>query len=174
MSEYEASPLSRADIRDFANDIRKFCKCENVPYFPIVQFLEFVMPSLDPEFTWVPVSKQEMGSKHGLAYPNNKLIKIREDVYEGALQGKGRDRLTIAHEVGHYFMHKQGNIYFARSMGVAEKLPAYRDPEWQANAFAGELLAPAHIIKGKNIFEVANLCGISQQAARRQLEACDK
>jgi len=174
LSEYEASPLSRVDIREIANFFRQQCKLIDAKFFPIVEFLEFVMPQLDPQFVWESISRFEMGSKHGLAYPDDKLIKIREDVYEGAVKGNGRDRFTIAHEIGHYFLHKKERVSFARTMGLAEKLPAFRNPEWQADAFAGELLAPPHIIKDMTIFEVARFCGISQQAARKQLKSCGK
>ncbi|MEE4566809.1 ImmA/IrrE family metallo-endopeptidase [Paenibacillus polymyxa] len=172
MSEYEASPLSRSDIREIANLFRRSCNLTDTKFFPIVHFLELVMPKLDEQFVWLSVPKSEMGSKHGLAYPDDKLIKIREDVYEGAEQGNGRDRFTIAHEIGHYFLHKKERVSFARRMGAAEKLPAFRDPEWQADAFAGELLAPPHIIKDMSVFEVMRFCGISQQAARKQLKSC--
>lgn len=174
MSEYEASPLARSDIRNLTNFIRQVCDLSNERYFPIVQFLELVMPQIDEQFFWVPASKSEMGAKHGLAYPEDKLIKIREDIYEGAVAGNGRDRFTIAHEIGHYFLHKKERVSFARSLGAAEKLPAFKDPEWQASAFAGELLAPPHIIRDLSVFEVMKYCGISQDAAQKQLKSINK
>lgn len=174
MSEYEASPLSRSKIRELTNHIRQVCGLTNERYFPIVEFLELVMPQLDEQFLWIPVPSFEMGSKHGLAYPEDKLIKIREDVYEGAVAGNGRDRFTLAHEIGHYFLHKKERVSFARTIGAAEKLPPFRNPEWQANSFAGELLAPPHIIKGMSVFEVMSFCGISSQAAKIQLQYVNK
>jgi Zn-dependent peptidase ImmA (M78 family) len=45
--------------------------------------------------------------------PQDSLIILREDVYEGAHAGNGRDRMTVAHEIGHLLMHK--NIAFARA-----------------------------------------------------------
>lgn len=174
MSLYEASPLSRADIRSFANVIRKAMGLTDERYFPIREFLELVMPKIDEEFVLEVLPKHEMGSNHGLAYPEDKVIKLREDVYDGAVDGKPRDRLTMAHEVGHYFLHTKERVSFARSIGPSEALPAYRDPEWQANAFAGELLAPPHIIKGMSVFEVMKFCGVSQDAARKQLKSMSK
>ncbi|UOK65377.1 ImmA/IrrE family metallo-endopeptidase [Paenibacillus sp. OVF10] len=174
MSEYEASPLSRATIRQITTMIREEFNLTTEKYFPIVEFLELAMPRLDEKFVLLPVSKSEMGSKHGLAFPDNKLIKIREDVYDGAIDGKGRDRFTLAHELGHYLLHQKEHVSFARTMGAEEKLPAFRNPEWQANAFAGELLAPPHIIKDMSVFEIVRYCGISSQAAKIQLQYVNK
>ncbi|MDR9857831.1 ImmA/IrrE family metallo-endopeptidase [Paenibacillus sp. VCA1] len=174
MSIYEASPLSRKDIRNFVNDIRKVMGLTDTRYFPIREFLEFVMPQMDENFVLEILPKHEMGSNHGLAYPEDKVIKLREDVYDGAVAGKPRDRLTMAHEIGHYFLHTKERISFARNREKSGQLPAYRDPEWQANAFAGELLAPPHIIQGMSVFEVMQNCGVSQDAARIQLKSINK
>lgn len=174
MSEYEASPLSRSDIRNIANYIRQATGMMNQRLFPVQEFLELVMPQMDERFVLEILPKSVMGSNHGLAYPEERVIKLREDVYVGAVEGNPRDRFTVAHEIGHYFLHKKERISFARTMGSSQQLPAYRDPEWQANAFAGELLAPPHIIEGMTQFEIMRFCGLSQAAARSQMKAVYK
>ena len=75
-------------------------------YFPIVQFLENIFLVLISDFQLEIVPEREMGNKHGETYPSRNLIRIREDVYLGAVDGCGRDRLTIAHEIGHLFMRE--------------------------------------------------------------------
>lgn len=70
--------------------------------------------------------------------PQDSLIILREDVYEGAHEGNGRDRMTVAHEIGHLLMHK--NIAFARAERV--EIRAFESSEWQAKCFSGELLSP--------------------------------
>lgn len=45
---------------------------------------------------------------------------------------------------------------------------------WQADVFAGELLAPIRLIKGMNPFEIAEECQVSVAAAKSQLRALDK
>lgn len=47
-----------------------------------------------------------MGAKHGETIPSENRIRIREDVYERACNGYGRDRLTMAHELGHLLLHR--------------------------------------------------------------------
>ena len=108
----------------------------------------------------------DMKNNHGETLIGKNTIKIREDVYERAYAGYGRDRLTIAHEIGHLILHKPENISLTRADNVA--IPAYLNPEWQANAFAGELLAPYDVIQGKSLMEISNTFGVTVDAAKIQ------
>ena len=47
----------------------------------------------------------------------------------------------------------------------------YEDPEWQADAFGGELLASSYLIEGMNSREVEKMCGVSAAAAKVQLKS---
>ena len=170
MSCYKASAISRKNIQDFIRYLKKIVHLENEMYFPVVQFLENILPILIPEFQLEIVPKREMGNKHGETYPSRNLIRIREDVYLGAVAGCGRDRLTIAHEIGHLFLHEDDSIALCK-LAPNEKLWPYEDPEWQANAFGGELLASTYLIKGMTAADVSEQCGVSMDAARVQLRA---
>lgn len=140
---------------------------ENELYFPIVEFIEFLLPQIIPSFQFIIETKATMGNCHGLTYPENYTIKIREDVYLRAVDGVGRDRLTLAHELFHLIQHSNSNISFAR-IGDNSKIVTYCDPEWQADAFGGELLVPKHLIGNMTINEIASLCDVSYAAARIQ------
>lgn len=170
MSCYKASAISRKNIQDFIRYLKKIVHLENEMYFPVVQFLENILPILIPEFQLEIVPKREMGNKHGETYPSRNQIRIREDVYLGAVAGCGRDRLTIAHEIGHLFLHEDDSIALCK-LAPNEKLRPYEDPEWQANAFGGELLASTYLIKGMTAADVSEQCGVSMDAARVQLRA---
>ena len=108
-----------------------------------------------------------MGNNHGLTDPRTGKIFIREDVYEGACHGIGRDRMTLAHELGHFLLHDGIALGLAR-VGNDEHVPTYCDPEWQASAFAAEFLMDHDIIRLMTPEEVAEKCGVSLQAARFQ------
>lgn len=168
MTSCIAEPLSRRNIRIMAQKIRIIEGSYNQYYFDIVHFLEATLPKLDDNFTlWIRTQK-EMGECHGLTYPDRNEIQIREDVYERAYNGSGRDRLTMAHELFHLLQHERANISFPR-VGKGERIEIFRDPEWQADAFGGELLIPYHLIAGMNEKEVAEKCKVSLAAARCQL-----
>ena len=168
MNCYKADPVSRADIRRYVYMLKKKVGLEEELYFPILPFVENVLPMLIPDFQFQVVPVAEMGVKHGETYPSKNLIRIREDIYNRAAEGEGRDRLTVAHEVGHLFLHEDDAIALCR-LDPCEKLKPYEDPEWQADAFDGELLASSYLIKRMSAYEVQIKCGVSSAAARCQL-----
>lgn len=173
MNNYKANAISRREIQCYIRELKKRAGLEDVLYFPVLPFLENILPILIPDFQFEVLPEEEMGNKHGETYPSKNLIRIREDVYLGAADGHGRDRLTIAHEIGHLFMHENDSIALCR-LAPNEKLKPYEDPEWQANAFGGELLASSYLIRGKSIQEVSEQCGVSWDAAEIQLKAANK
>lgn len=104
-----------------------------------------------------------MPQAYGVTNPGTETMKIREDVYVGAIKGNPRDRFTLCHELGHYLIHLPERVTFARGV-----VPAYMDPEWQANAFAGELMAPYDLVKNMSVEEISEKCGMSMTAASIQ------
>ena len=173
MSCYKANATSRRKIQAYIRHLKKEAHLTDELYFPVVPFLENVLPILVPDFQLEILSKKEMGYKHGETRPSEKLIRIREDVYLGAVAGHGRDRMTIAHEIGHLFLHANDSISLCK-LAPNEKLRAFEDPEWQADAFGGELLAPMGLIKGMEAREVCKKFGVSLKAAQVQLKAAEK
>lgn len=167
-----AEPTSREKLRCLAYQLRKKIGFEGEMEFPILQFLEMALVKLDPDFVLEVVAKEKMGDCHGKACPERHTIYIREDVYDGACARNGRDRFTIAHEIAHYFLHRPGHVSYAR-MSSTGRIPAYRNPEWQANTLAAELLMPADLIVGKTIEEVVRECAVSHTAADIQLSCLE-
>lgn len=157
-------PLSLADIRNFAKRFRQILGITPDERIDILRVLEFVLEDIGVTLEIVP--EAEMKNKHGETFIGKNVIRIREDVYSRAYEGYGRDRLTIAHEIGHLLLHKVENISLARADNA--KVPPYKDPEWQANAFGGELLAPYEAIKDKSLNEIVGFYGVSYDAARIQ------
>jgi Zn-dependent peptidase ImmA (M78 family) len=166
---YVAQPLSRLKIRGLACMLRDMLGVNNSREFPIMQFFEHVLPEIDPKFSFIIQPKANMRGCEGLAIPQDHLILIREDVYNNAYSGIARDRFTIAHEIGHYLMHTPDRVSFSRGHDSNYKMPSYLDPEWQANTFAAELLAPPNVIKGLTIIEIMALCKVSKKVAEIQM-----
>ncbi|WP_445576952.1 ImmA/IrrE family metallo-endopeptidase [Pseudomonas sp. E141] len=162
---YEVPPLSLMNIMSSSSGIRDYFKTPDGS-FPIIQILEWVLPEVMPGFEFIQGTKAEMGANHGLTIPSQKQIWLREDVYDRAVDGHGRDRFTAAHELGHLLLHGSVNLTFHRS---SQGLPKYRCSEWQADSFAGTLLMPLEEVKKcSSINEIAQLFGVSVKAAETQ------
>lgn len=167
MTGFVAQGTSRKQIRAFTKYIRGLCGMTDRLYFPVVEFLEIILPYLVDDFTYEIVERSEMPDKEGETIPSFNTIKIREDVYEKATHGDGRARFTILHEVGHLLMHNNDRVVPYRKSDKTS-LKAYEDPEWQADAFAGELLIAEHLVKNMSVNEIEICCGASHSAAECQ------
>ncbi len=161
MQKVSVSPMSRKRIREVAKNFRQLFGLEDVLYFPIVRFIEWCLPQLGLDYEVLTVG--EMNDTYGLTNTKRNILYIREDVYLRAIEGNPRDRFTLCHELGHFLLHTPDRVSFARG-----DIPAYRDPEWQANVFAGELMAPYHLTNYMSVDEIMDRCGMSRQAAEIQ------
>lgn len=164
--EYVVKPMSRNEIRFIARIVRKMQRSETTLYFDIIDFLEHTLPVLLPNFTLSIGTRLEMGDCHGLTFPDRNEIRFREDVYDGVIAGNGRDRLTAAHELFHLLIHSNDSVAFART--GTDNMPIYMNPEWQADAFGGELLVPSDLATDLSVTEIAEKCGVSLKAAAYQ------
>ena len=165
-TSYKVKPLSRDNIRKIAKKIRAICGIEDRQQFPVIEFLEFILEKFGYIYDICP--KSELQSEYAKTIPAQKVVKIREDVYERAIQGRPRDIFTIAHEIGHALLHDNlQEIALARN---DENIKAFEKPEWQANTFAGELIAPSDTLEGLDVEEIADLYKCSLQVAEIQLD----
>lgn len=165
----KAKPLSRAKIRQLTVKIREYCELNQNLDFPIMHFLEGIMPYIFDSFELEVVEDNQLDCE-ARAYPNEYKIIIKQSVYDGACNGIPCHRFTVAHEIGHMFLHHDESISFAR--GHEGPLKTYEKPEWQANTFAGELLAPPYIIRELTIEEVVIKCKVSRSVAEIQKKYC--
>jgi Zn-dependent peptidase ImmA (M78 family) len=161
-----AEPVSRIQLRRLATLIRQKAGHGDTLYFPVMELLERKMPlwfrgfnfEIKPKSYFPPNIHAETDIEH-------KVISIREDVYLGAINGNGRDRMTIIHEIAHYILLIGNGIKLYRNFSGAKPEP-FRDPEWQAKALAGEILCPYHLIRGMATPQIGYACGVSEDAAR--------
>ena len=158
-----AIPLSRAKIRKLTMELRKACGMQDELYFPIVEFIELILADPENDFDYEIVPREEMNDTYGTTNTASNIMRIREDVYDGAVAGNPRDRFTLCHELGHFLMHQPQYISYARG-----DVPTYCQPEWQANTFAAELMAPFELVKDMTAKQIAESCGMSMMAANIQ------
>lgn len=152
-----------------AKKLRELTKTPEDEPFPVVSFLEMILSAWDYEMDIVP--DEDMESTYAETIPSLKIFRIRESVYENAINGSPRDRFTIAHEIGHLFLHDDITVSFARN---EKTIPAYKDPEWQANTFAAELLVPHSHISGMTAEEISKKYSVSKKVAQIQASFVSK
>ncbi|WP_214857975.1 ImmA/IrrE family metallo-endopeptidase [Exiguobacterium sp. s191] len=163
-SQFKAKPRSKRDLREFAFGLRSALEMEDVPQIDIIRILEHdLLGAFGESLELEIVETCEMEEYALYRFDLNKII-IREDVYLAAANMNPRHRFTIAHEIGHLFLHK--NVKQLARSDVKRKI--YEDPEWQADVFAAEFLAPSHLLGNLSPSEIASTFGISRQAALKR------
>lgn len=114
----------------------------------------------------------------------NKLIEISEETYRCAVSGEFRARFTLAHECAHALLHCkqiQAMIESGQKLTLNRRssVPAFRDPEWQANTFASAFLMPLNALKlfGNRVFDprfLSSKFGVSVPAAEVRIKNVER
>lgn len=162
MSKIMVEPHSRKDIENYAAKIKDLLGMKNTLYVPIIRVAELIIPRIDSSFNCYPVYNEEMPQKYAEYRPKTNELVVRQDVYDAVCKDDTRHRFTIAHELGHYFLHD--DVSFSRCQDDVE-IPKYRDPEWQANVFASAFLINRDLMQGMSVPAVSKYFGVSHQAA---------
>src|SRR5258708_2682190 len=155
-------PLSTGVIRDYAEKVRTAFVEPNQIEFPIMDVIEFKLGLVFENFCFDVQDKATIGVEEGRVIAGKDCIILREDVYEGACGGNGRDRFTACHELPHFLIHRE--VAMPRMRDDADRI--YCDAEWQADTFAGTLLmSPRHLRLFSNSDHAAGLCKMTPAAA---------
>ena len=166
---YLVPPMRRLDIRHYTRELRKILGIQG-PYFPIIVLLEILYPLIG--VTYDVIDDKEWNIKYGKDSHaqyilGDRCIYIKESVFNGACNDQGRDRFTIAHEIGHALLLDDKTIKFCRSARKVD-MELWKNPEWQADCFAGELLVPYDICKDMSVCDIVQKCKVSNDAASYQ------
>ncbi len=148
MTSKIAKPLKIVDIRNVAQFVReKLLEVNTDEFINLVKTLDVftfklsrygfnyaVLPDDDPIFEISEEAKTDITT--GTIY-------FKESVIEQATHKRYcRANFTIAHEIGHFVLHRVLNLMnFSRTVSPT-KPRVFEDPEWQADTFASELLMP--------------------------------
>jgi hypothetical protein len=117
------------------------------------------------------VDDEGLGTIDGkTAFSNDTVtITVKRSVRDRAEMGVGRDRMTLAHELGHGVMHHSAPKF--RHAGAAgtttlSKVSAFESAEHQAKIFAAAFLIHEDVAATlRSAFEIALEFGVSLQAA---------
>lgn len=165
--------LSTQEIRDTALTCRRALGITRG--VRAVDIIEMILPEVLDGFEYEIKYRYELEEHHARTYPDRNLIQIREDIYDNACRLSratvnqcGRDNFTLAHEIGHLFLHR-GAIGYARG-NVDTSHERYEDSEWQADQFAAEFLMPYDQIHlGMTVSAIQQMYLVSRAAAQNRL-----
>lgn len=85
----------------------------------------------------------------GRTWPDGR-VQLSSETYAGVVMNEGRPRFTTIHECMHAWYHSKqiSDVLESGSLTLNRRkdIPAYKDPEWQANALTGAFLMPRDAI----------------------------
>lgn len=172
MTSLTAEPLSRADLRKYAQKLRSVLDITDT-YFPVKELFEMFSTIIgDETFITEIISDNDLPDERHAYYDiENNQIAVKESVYDGACAGNGRDRMTLMHEMCHVLLIKVNGIklYRTHRSSLAPPILAYKDPEWQAKCLAGEIMIPYNLVSDLSAAQIVKRCGVSLAAAKYQL-----
>lgn len=163
-SKIKVKPRSRRNIRNIVNTLKEKWGLKG-KRIEILKFLEIIVSLI--EYDYEIVEDYQLKTNYAEFDSTEKVIRIRESVYNGAAVGNTRDRFTVAHEIGHMILHSfmNADIKFCR---VNDVVKSYEDIEWQANTFAAELLVDSEDVKKLTVEEIVEKYGVSKMVAEIQ------
>ncbi|ERS01184.1 hypothetical protein Q674_13600 [Acinetobacter sp. COS3] len=161
----KVAPLSKAKIKEKARLVRDHLfKIMPNKAIDLIKILEHKLHLLGVTYEVREVADMPEDVE-ALTHPDDMTIILREDIYEALCDPfhlmNGRARFTVAHEIGHLFLHE--GLALARGRGDHKH---FEDSEWQADAFASELLMPTESCIGLEVDEIQEKFQVSRQAAQ--------
>jgi len=115
---------------------------------------------------------KELEDCAGFAIPEQGLVVLRHDVYEGLFKDSVFSRSTVVHELAHIALAHHVTLHRGATLGQHR---FFEDSEWQANAMMAALMMPLEACnKARNAHELAEMCGTSVEAARYRLQRLEE
>lgn len=180
----EVAPMSRGRIEAIARELVEIVQPEVLTggaAFPILEICEGGALEQVTGFVF-GVENLPYGSEGQTRPGSPGELVISPAVYDALGRDDGRARFTLAHELGHVVLHATQLQAMNRQIGELVlhrrfSLPAYRDPEWQADQFAAALLMPMDGVRaviarsGNSAHTVASVFRTSFTAAAKRCRA---
>lgn len=175
---HKVTPLKTIDIHTKAHKVRDvlmvLIEGLNIKKhkLPIIDVYDHLMDN--GLMTYEVVEDNVLGERLAETFPDKEHIRIQQTVFDGACDGVPFHRFTLAHELGHLFLHKnQAPKSYAR--GEVKNHKVYEDSEWQADEFASELLIDKRDLTGnETAVDLTARYGISLLAAETKLRKLEK
>jgi Zn-dependent peptidase ImmA (M78 family) len=171
MAQTIESGLSFGAIESLANRIREIVD-SNSPEKEISQKLQWLVCRLNGKINIAAVpSEKEVAGGSLVIYGDRSFV-----IYVSPQTSPLRDNFTIAHELGHYFMHTNLEDSDENSKPISFHRYGSDRKEWEANRFAAAFLMPKNeFIKkfdeyGGSVPLLSGYFGVSSPAVKVRIE----
>lgn len=167
----KVAPMSYEKLEAVANDLRPLLpKLSQIGRSPLaidcLRVLEHILPKAG--YNYMIVEAAELQDCAAFTIPEEGIVVLREDVYEGLFTDGVFSRSTVVHELSHIVLKHAVTLHRGAILG---KHQFCEDSEWQAKALTAAVMMPVDVCRdARSAHELAQLCGTSAQAAGYRLE----
>ncbi|NEH55740.1 ImmA/IrrE family metallo-endopeptidase [Rhizobium leguminosarum] len=145
---YTSTGLTTPKMMTVALRYRDEFDMQHVELVDIVDIIEFKLVQRFPDFRLVIARDAEM-KEDALAEPLKSRITVRQSVYVAACDGDFEARFVLAHELGHFLLHREKDVSMHSdprgAVQAIRGMKATESTEDQADMFARHFLAPPHL-----------------------------
>ena len=103
--DYHTRGYNTPQMARVAEHYKNLLGIPDAEYVDIVDILEFKLAKVYPEFRFVIKRDRDFPDEAFTDFENDKIL-VRESVYIAACEGDARSRMILAHELGHYLLHR--------------------------------------------------------------------
>jgi Zn-dependent peptidase ImmA (M78 family) len=149
MSEdYRVKGRTNREVREIANSLKRYFGVDAARPVNIIRCLRSGMVETEQgrkRLIFRTPPDEQMGDNDGCTefQPCAVIVSVKRSVYEKAMWGDGRSRMTLAHELGHAVMHEGAPKFRATgAQGVIDlgRVKAFESAEHQAKVFGAAFL----------------------------------
>jgi transcriptional regulator with XRE-family HTH domain len=181
-SDFQVGARSAKKIQEAANRFRELLGLDMDAGPNMVHLVEFVIPTVFEFFqcqiyprsddAWQPYAESLVFRLDKTGKRVGRLLRIREDIYEGARLNDPRCVWILAHELGHLVLchYRKAEPLSRSTLNTLKRLPPYRLAEWQAREFAAAFLAPEAACLNLSPLEISAKFHLSRTNAEKRKE----
>ena len=147
------SGMSKNQIERRALSLLKSYCPENLLVAKPTPVLEIFEDFVYGRYGFTPLIQDLPAGLEGRTNITTRTVELDSATHQALEENNVRARFSTAHEIGHVDLHREekafSGILTSKDVTYARRkdIPAYLDPEWQANTFSGALLMPLPVVK---------------------------
>lgn len=165
---FKVAPMSYAKLEDLAERLRPLLL--TVPgskgfRIDAWRTLEITLPKAGYNYRSAEVI--DLAECAAFTIPEHRLVVLREDVFDGVTENAAFSRSTVIHELSHIVLEHAVTL----QRGPIGAHQFFEDSEWQAKALTAAIMMSVQACSSvASAFDLAQLCGTSEQAASYRLD----